>query len=303
MRTLIHVTGHTAIDHISRVGTLPRPNSSATITDRKIFYGGGAANIATGIARLGGDVTLVSAVGGDFAGSDYDAWLDSLGVVKQFYVVPGAHTPTAFMFTDGSGDQVTFFEWGASEIFREAEPPSFPFVHMATADPVYNVKIAEKAEFSSFDPGQDLHRYSAEQLNDILSHISLLFANNHEVEGMCRMTGLSPEDITGQVPMAVFTSGPRGSTLHFRSEEWHIPAVPVRMADPTGAGDAYRAGFLTAYARGAAPLACCRVGTVCASFAVEAAGCQTNLPDWQRMAERYRRVFGNEEDISGTGSR
>ncbi|NYT06770.1 MAG: carbohydrate kinase family protein [Methanomicrobiales archaeon] len=298
---MIHVAGHTAIDHISRVGTLPHPNSSATITDRKIFYGGGAANIAAGIACLGGAVTLVSAVGSDFAGSDYDAWMDTLGIRKQFYVVPGTHTPTAFMFTDEAGDQVTFFEWGASGIFHESEPPSFPFVHMATADPVFNVKVASRAEFSSFDPGQDLHRYTAGQLREILSHISLLFANNHEVEGMCRMTGLSPEDIIGEVPMAVFTSGSRGSTLHIGSDEWHIPAIPVSMIDPTGAGDAYRAGFLTAFTRGLSPLTCCRAGTVCASFVVEVAGCQTNLPDWGRMAERYGRVFGNKEDLSGTG--
>lgn len=298
---MIHVAGHTAIDHISRVGILPHPNSSATITDRTIFYGGGAANIAAGIARLGGDVTLVSAVGDDFAGSGYDTWLDSLGVRKQFYVVPGTHTPTAFMFTDEAGDQITFFEWGASGIFRESEPPSFPFVHMATADPVFNVKIAARAEFSSFDPGQDLHRYTAPQLCDILSHISLLFANNHEVERMSRMTGLSPDAIIERVPMAVFTSGSLGSWLYYQGEEWHIPAVSVRLVDPTGAGDAYRAGFLTAYRQGESPLTCCRVGTVCASFVVESAGCQTNLPDWAKMKQRYTRVFGNDEELSGTG--
>jgi ribokinase len=296
---MIHVTGHTAIDHISRVGALPRPNSSATITDRKIFFGGGAANIAAGIACLGGDVTLVSAVGDDFAGSEYDTWMEQLGILKQFSVVSGTHTPTAFMFTDDAGDQVTFFEWGASGIFRELDPPSFPFVHMATADSVYNVKVARQADFSSFDPGQDLHRYTAGQICEILSHISLLFANNHEVEAMCRMTGLSPEDITGQVPMSVFTSGSRGSTLYSGGDEWHVPAVPVRMVDPTGAGDAYRAGFLTALRKGIPPLTCARVGTICASFAVESAGCQTNLPDWKRMVQRYRRVFGN-TDFTGT---
>jgi ribokinase len=297
---MIHVAGHTAIDHISRVGILPHPNNSATIIDRKIFYGGGAANIAAGIARLGGSVILVSAVGDEFAGSDYDSWLESLGVKKQFYVVPGTHTPTAFMFTDEKGDQITFFEWGASDIFRVSEPPSFPLVHMATADPVFNVKIAARAEFSSFDPGQDLHRYTADQLGEILSHISLLFANNHEVEGMCRMIGLSPDDLIEEIPMAVFTSGSRGSTLYVGGEECHIPAVPVRMTDPTGAGDAYRAGFLTAFTRDLHPLTCCRVGTVCASFAVEVAGCQTNLPDWGQMLDRYRHAFGNPEDILRT---
>ncbi|MDD1706058.1 MAG: PfkB family carbohydrate kinase, partial [Methanoregulaceae archaeon] len=151
---MIHIVGHTAIDHISRVSSLPVRNGSSTITARSILFGGGAANIATGIARLGGEVTLVSAVGEDFEGSDYQAWLKENGVFTRFYTVPGKHTATAFMFNDPSGDQITFFEWGASEIFRTSDPPSFPFVHMATADPAFNVKVAEKAGFSSFDPGQ-----------------------------------------------------------------------------------------------------------------------------------------------------
>jgi len=155
---MIHIVGHTAIDHISRVSSLPERNGSSTITNRTVLFGGGAANIATGIARLGGEVTLVSAVGEDFRGSDYESWLKENGVLFDCYTVFGKHTPTAFMFTDPSGDQITFFEWGASEIFRTSDPPSFPFVHMATADPVFNVKVAEKAGFASFDPGQDLHR-------------------------------------------------------------------------------------------------------------------------------------------------
>jgi sugar/nucleoside kinase (ribokinase family) len=68
--------------------------------------------------------------------------------------------------------------------------------------------------------------------------------------------------------------------------------VPVTLADPTGAGDAYRAGFLTAYEQKYPPLTCARIGTVTASFAVEKVGCQTNLPDWVGMEERYRQYFG-----------
>ena len=289
---MIHIVGHTAIDHISRVSALPAKNESSTILCRDVLFGGGAANIATGIARLGGEVTLVSAVGEDFSGSDYEAWLEKNGVCTEFYTVSGKNTPTAFMFTDPLGNQITFFEWGASEIFKGSVPPSFPFVHMATADPGFNVKVAEKADFSSFDPGQDLHRYSAEQLYSILSKISLLFANHHEVNSMCRMMHISQEDLTTMVPMAVLTSGARGSMLYQRGENEHIPAIPVRMVDPTGAGDAYRAGFLTAYTRGLPPAICCRVGTVAASYVVEVEGCQTNLSDWSMMKSRYENFFG-----------
>lgn len=289
---MIYVVGHTAIDHICRVSGLPPKNGSATIIERKVYFGGGAANIAAGIAKLGEPCTLLSAVGGDFPGSDYDRWQRSLGLVQQFFAVPEDHTPTAFMFTDGNGDQVTFFEWGASRIFPGAEAPELPFVHMATADPDFNIRVAEKAGFATFDPGQDLHRYSKGQLEKILSHIDILFANQHEVESMCRTLGMSGDDLAASVPMAVFTMGQRGSEYTRGNEKDHIPAIRVRLVDPTGAGDAYRAGFLAAWKKNYPPLVCCRAGTVTASFAVEVAGCQNNLPSWADMESRYRSSFG-----------
>ncbi|MDD1715503.1 MAG: carbohydrate kinase family protein, partial [Methanolinea sp.] len=254
---------------------------------------GGAANIAAGIARLGEKCTLVSAVGGDFSGGEYDRWMKHLGIVQQFFTVKEAHTPTAFLFNDERGDQVTFFEWGASLIFPLSEAPALPFVHMATADPDFNIRVAQKAAFATFDPGQDLHRYGKEQLQEILSHVDILFANHHEVEGMCRILGIGEDDLLGMVPAAVFTMGSRGSDLHVSGECHHVPAIPVRMVDPTGAGDAYRAGFLAAYHRGIPLLGCCRIGTVTASFAVETVGCQNNLPSWNEMAARYGNYFAN----------
>jgi len=290
---MISIVGHTAIDHISKVGHLPEKNCSTHISDRQIYYGGGAANIAAGIATLGGETTLISCVGGDFFGGDYDTWMKKLGVRQQFFVVPEAHTPTAFMFTDESGDQMTFFEWGASKAFAHAEPPSLPFVHMATADPEFNCRVAEKSEFASFDPGQDVFYYSKEQLDSLLDNIDILFANQHEIEHMCRTLGTTRDAIVGRVKMAIFTMSGDGSTLYTGGKEHFIPVVPVKLSDPTGAGDSYRAGFLTAYVQGYSPLTCCRIGTVTASFVVEHVGCQTHLPTWAQMTERYRQHFGD----------
>lgn len=289
---MIHVVGHTAIDHISRVPAFPKMNGSTRITDRKIYFGGGAANIAAGIAVLGEKVTLHSAVGEDFPGSEYKKWMEKLGIARNFFEVPDTHTPTAFMFTDDAGDQCTFFEWGASRIFCEAQAPSLPFVHMATADPAFNVQVAQKSRFASFDPGQDVFLYSREQLADLLDHIDILFANRHEVAVMCEKLGTTGKAITERVPTAIITAGGEGSMLYEDGRQHHIPAIPVTMADPTGAGDGYRAGFLTAYVRGYSPLECCRVGTVTASYIVEHIGCQTHLPTWAMMEERYRNHFG-----------
>ncbi len=289
---MIHIVGHTAIDHISKVAHLPEKNCSTHIVDRQVYYGGGAANIAAGIATLAGKVTLHSCVGSDFAGSDYDRWMTKLGVGQQFFVVPDAHTPTAFMFTDESGDQMTFFEWGASRAFHSAEAPALPLVHMATADPEFNCRVAEKGEFVSFDPGQDVFWYNKEQLDSIIANADILFANQHEVKQMCETLGITRSALIDRVGMAIFTMSGDGSTLYTNGKEHFIPVVPVTLADPTGAGDSYRAGFLSAFVRGYDPLTCCKIGTVTASHVVEHVGCQTHLPDWASMETRYRKNFG-----------
>lgn len=290
---MIEVVGHTATDHICRVPRLPGRNQSALISGRTIFFGGGAANIAAGIATLGERARLISAVGGDFQGSPYDSWMDELGIEKEFFLVRDANTPTAFIFTDDSGDQVTFFEWGASSAFASSDPPHVSFVHMATADPSFNVKVAERSEFASFDPGQDIHRYTRQDLVTILDNIDILFANRHEVEEMCSVLDLNRQQLAREVPIAVFTSGGEGSTLFSQGERWNISPVPVNMQDPTGAGDSYRAGFLTAYAQGYALHVCCCIGSVTASYVVEHPGCQTHLPDWDAVVTRFQSHFGS----------
>lgn len=298
---MIHIVGHTAIDHISRVGHLPEKNCSTHISDRQIYFGGGAANIAAGIAMLGEQVTLVSCIGDDFTGTDYERWMQKLGIGQQFFIVPGTHTPTAFMFTDDSGDQMTFFEWGASKAFAHSDAPSLPFVHMATADPTFNCRVAERSEFASFDPGQDVFYYSKEQLETIIANINVLFANQHEVKQMCETLGITREALISRVDTAIFTMSGDGSHLYTKGKEHFVPVVPVKLADPTGAGDAYRAGFLSAYVRGYAPVTCCKIGTVTASFVVEHIGCQTHLPDWNAMKLRYQQHFGTLDIPVNTG--
>lgn len=289
---MISVVGHTAVDHICSVSHLPGPNASASIYDRTITFGGGAANIAVGIAMLGGQVSLISAVGGDFSGSDYDKRMIELGIKQQFFVKPDKHTATAFMFTDPEGNQMTYFEWGASCLFETEKAPSLPFVHMATADPGFNVQVARQSGFASFDPGQDLHRYTAEHLKVILDSVNLLVANHHEFAGMCKILGIPHDELVARVPMAIETRGGEGLVLYEGEKNNRIPAVQVRCADPTGAGDAFRAGFLTAYAAGYSAADACRIGTVTASFVVERCGCQTGLPDWASMVSRYEDTFG-----------
>jgi sugar/nucleoside kinase (ribokinase family) len=290
---VIHVVGHTAVDHILRVPQFPPPHTSTFIRDHRILFGGGAANIAAGIARLSAPVTLVSAVGGDFAGGDYEQWLLSLGVQLDLVTDASTCTPTAYVFTNDTGEQITYFDWGASRTFTAREAPSLDFVHLATADPGFNVRVAEKGGFVTFDPGQDIFWYSREHMERILAKTRILFANRHEMEYLGNLLGIGREELIRRIEMVVVTMDTEGSVLYTGGREHRIPVVTVKAVDPTGAGDAYRAGFLAAYHKGHAALTACRVGAVTASFAVEMAGCQTNLPDWSRMVARYWTHFGD----------
>ncbi|HJK29965.1 MAG TPA: PfkB family carbohydrate kinase, partial [Methanocorpusculum sp.] len=132
----------------------------------------------------------------------------------------------------------------------------------------------------------------ASHLREIFENIDMLICNNFESEIMCGKLGWTEKELIASVPVAILTKGKDGSVLYQNGDVVEIPACPVTMVDPTGAGDAYRAGLLTAYRRGYALPICCKIGAVTSSFAVEKVGTQTNLADWEQMSERYAEQFG-----------
>lgn len=290
---VISVVGHTAFDLISHVPFLPQPNTSTYVESQEELFGGGAANIAAAIATLGGKSSLISPVGMDFINSAYERHLQGLGVDMEYLtVIVDDATARAYVFTDRQHNQVTYFYWGASRYFPRLEAPRLDFVHLATANADFNQRVAEKADFASFDPGQDIHTYTKEQLISILRHTDILFANQHEMERLEEMTDLSRDQIKDMVDTLVVTYGREGSKIISEDIELSIPSIKVESVDPTGAGDAYRAGFLLALSRGYSLEASARIGTTVASFVVEMMGPQTNLPTWEAMLERSEKHFG-----------
>lgn len=297
MDRIINVVGHAAIDLLFDVENIALHNASQPIIDYSQYYGGGAANIAIGIAILGGRARLISAVGGDFTSSGYEAELEKYDVdLSMLYRFPDEKSTRAFVFTDREHQQSTYFHWGASAKLREQNPPEVDFVHLATSDSTYNARIAGKAKFVSFDPGQDLVTYSKENLESILENTNILFTNRHEIQRVCDMTGRSLDNILAMIETVVVTYDASGSRIYNGGNEISIPVVRVKALDPTGAGDAYRAGFLLAYTRGYPLEACGKIGSTVASFAVQNIGCQTDLPTWEEMKARYEENFGKFPD-------
>ncbi len=290
--TVISVTGHTSLDYLLTVDRIVEINRSSPITDCRTYPGGGAANVAAVIAGLGGRARLVSPVGDDFISSGYEKQLLDLGVdLSAMYRIPEEQLSKAFILTDTENNQSTYFFWGAAGKLAELDPPETPFVHMATADCVFNAKMAQCAGFVSFDPGQDLVTYTTDALRTILQNTDILFANRHEIELVQKISGYSFSDLLEMIPIIVVTKDIEGSILYKDGKTIETPCIKVKTEDPTGAGDAYKAGFLVAYTRGCPLDVCCRVGAVTASFIVEKTGCQTNLPTWEMMKKRYLENF------------
>lgn len=292
---MILVVGHTAYDHISRVPYFPKKNSSIFIKDYKKLRGGGAANVAAAIASLGGDVSLLSPVGEEFEGSEYEAHLKEIGVDLSNLIYVEDKTASAFIYTDKEENQITFFHWGASEVFSKTNPPNYldeyELIHLAPSDPEFNIKVVKKGKKISFDPGQDLPVYSPKQLREVVRGSDLLFCNEYELDKIKNKTGFKLNQLRDLVEVLVVTHHENGSTIYHQEKKIEIPAVETEAKDPTGAGDAYRAGFLNEYTKNKSIERCGKVASTVASFAVEETGCQTNLPTKKDLIERFEKNF------------
>lgn len=289
--------GHTAFDYIIQVGEFPDPNSSTAIKKMKNLHGGAAANVAVVGSSLGLDTDLISAVGGDFKESEYRKFLNDAGIdTKHMIVFPEDNTPTAFVLTDANNDQISYFYWGAAKNFKNAPVPEKAIentraVHLATGDPIFNRKCGEvareKGKLISFDPGQDLHMYSPEELKEVVCLCDILFGNHFEIDRIKETLGINMQELRECGPkIVVKTYGKEGSTVYADGNNIKVQAVFREAVDPTGAGDSYRAGFLRAYLADKPLEYCAKFASAVSSFIVEAQGCQTNVPDYEMALKR-----------------
>lgn len=300
-KTDLLAIGHTAFDYIIQVKEFPMPNSSTAIKRMKTLYGGAAANVAVVASTLGLKTSLVSAVGNDFVGSEYQSKLINLGInTENMIVIEDEKTPTAFVLTDSNDDQISYFYWGAATEFKNSHIPYESIeradaVHLATGDPGFNRRSGEyaneKGKLISFDPGQDLHMYSKNDLESVIKICDILFGNHHEIKRIQETLKMDIDDLREFGPdIVVTTHGQDGSSI-CDDREIKIDAIIRDTVDPTGAGDSYRAGFLNAYLKGEDLETCGKFASAVASFVVEAEGCQTNVPNESMVKERMEEMW------------
>jgi adenosine kinase len=277
-----------------------------TLTDS---HGGVAANIAYGLTLLGDEPYLLGSVGKD--GLVYMEELAHHGV--NIAHVHESDLPTASfnVITDRDQNQVGGFYPGAmfdsdTLSLRHWKDHS-PIIVLSPHDPkAMRRQVQECKQLGltlCYDIGQQVSNAPAEDLRAGLDAAEVLIINEYELHVLSKRTGRSIESIIASVPLVVTTYGPNGSRIEGASlaEPIEIGAAPpTNVADPTGAGDAYRSGFLYGYARDWPLVTCGRLGAVCASFGIETLGTQSHAPTRQQIAERYEAVFDEQVPFDKT---
>jgi adenosine kinase len=267
-------------------------------------FGGTAGNIAYALALLGERPRIVATVGRDF--DPYRTWLIQHHLPLDHVTEVGDElTAGAYITTDRSDNQITAFNPGAMRHRARFDPLAFPSRETLAVVAPGNVEDMEHLARAwrergvpyILDPGQSLPAWSGEQLLEMMRGAFIFISNDYELELTARKTGRRAEDLLGLATAVVTTRGEQGSVLLHRDggvQRVEIPAVaPEKVADPTGAGDAFRAGLVKGLmiSRGAL-LHACRMGATAAAYAVEVYGTQTFRFNPETFSERFNDAFG-----------
>ena len=258
-------------------------------------FGGTAGNIAYALTLMGEKPTISASVGRDYHA--YFGWLEKNGIpTDKIRVVESELTPSCYLTTDLSSNQIIAFNAGAMKHtsaldFEELDPAqTILIVSPGNLEDMVTYPRMCKARGIDyiFDPGQSLPMLPPENLVEAIEGSQILISNNYELELIMSKTGLDRRALLARTGAIITTLGELGSTVHTAGDEIGIPTVKARQVlDPTGAGDSYRGGFLTGMVQGKSIDHCARMGSVCASFAVECYGSQEYSFCMEEFKERF----------------
>jgi adenosine kinase len=263
-------------------------------------FGGTAGNIAYNLALLKEKPVILATAGKDFG--PYREWLTKLDLpLDGIKEIPEEFTAGAYITTDLSDNQITGFNPGAMKhrsdyrFDRMAPAAALAIVAPGSLEDMLAYSRAYKALGVPyiFDPGQSIPAWGGEELQEMADQALALIVNDYELEMFQQKTGLNEAEILGLTPTLITTRGDSGSYLRRAAGREDLPVVgPRRILDPTGAGDAYRAGLLKGLALELSWSESVRMGAVLASFCVEEQGTQEHRVEAYQFWERYQQAFG-----------
>jgi adenosine kinase len=312
----IAVTGSIATDHLMTfpgkfseqlmAEHLEKVSLSFLVDDLEVRRGGVAANIAFGMGVLGQTPILVGAVGTDFA--EYDTWLKAHGVdTDSVKVSETKHTARFVCTTDTVQAQLASFYPGAMSEAGEIKlapiaerTGAFDFVVIAPNDPGAMVGHTAECRDRGYpfvaDPSQQLAWADGDMVRALVDGAAYLFTNDYEAELLMQKSGWSKDEVLSKVGKWVITRGADGSTIETAGEPTITvsAAKPQQIADPTGVGDAFRAGYLTGLAWGFSDHDSAQLGSAVATLALEVVGPQEYSLEPADLVTRVRDGFGDE---------
>ena len=209
-------------------------------------------------------------------------------------------TPQAFITTDHDNNQITAFHPGAMMRSYENHVRDVPGVKFGIVGPDgYEAMLQNSREFAEcgipfiFDPGQAMPLYNGKELTQMIEQSSYVTVNDYESSLLQDKTGLSTRQIAERVKAYIITRGPRGSEVHTREGEMHVPAAnAMRVVDPTGCGDAYRAGLIFGLMQGMDMATAGRIASLMGALKIEHLGPQNQRFNYEEFAEQFRQQFG-----------
>ncbi len=261
-------------------------------------FGGTAGNIAYTLSLLGELPVILSNAGNDFG--DYGSWLKENGIpTAQIHIDPKKKTAVATVLTDTANNQLVAFYPGpmAQAYGGTVADGDFGIVSAGNPDDMRDMPKAFKARGIPFifDPAQGIPILSGDDLKAGITGAEALISNDYELALIKSKTGWNETDILGVTKMIVTTFGEKGSRVQTKDEMIEVGVAPVPVAlDPTGAGDAYRAGFISAYLKKKPLKTCAQVGAVTASYTVDLHGTQTHRFTFDEMEKKYKDTFNED---------
>ena len=296
------VYGHTNLDYIMGLKEFPEKNTSVEILEKKQYFGGTAANVATIAASLGVPTALASYVGKDFP-VPFRSLMQQKGVILDDLVeVEGYETPTVWIVSDSSHDQIAYVYQGPMGAMDKMplltkQAMASKHVHIMTGRPEYYLRLmaqmVNEGKSIGFDPAQEIHNiWDATRFRKALPMCNAFFGNENELRTAMRYLGAKKEeDLLEHVHLVVKTVGAKGSILISKEGRKEVPAViSDRVVDTTGCGDAFRAGFYAGQYRNMGLVDSAIMGAAAASFIIEQPGALTRVPSWDDVRSRAENV-------------
>ena len=274
-------------------------NVSFLVPRMRREFGGCAGNIAYNLKLLGGDPIPMATVGQDFG--PYREYFDELGItLAHVKEIPELFTPQAFITTDLDNNQITAFHPGAMMRSYENHVRDVAGVTIGIVSPdgrdgmIQNAKEFFEAKIPFiFDPGQAMPLFNGEELRAFIEQADYVTVNDYESNLLAERTGWSEAEIAKKVKAYIATRGPKGAVIHAEGQVFDIPpAHERRVTDPTGCGDAFRAGLIFGIEKGYDWLTIGRICNLMGALKVEHPGTQNQRFDYAEFAEQFKQQFG-----------